>query len=76
MDSIHRRTVFPLSHQLAEEYEALDKYICSGMDNAEKNCRKLHMGAVPISPAYKVATLTVEYWTRREKYTLGLERNV
>jgi len=76
MDSIHRRMVFPLSQQLAEEYEALDKHICSRMDHAEKNCRKLHMGAVPFSPAYKVATLTVEYCTRREKYTLGLERNI
>jgi len=76
MDSIHRRTVFPLSQQLAEEYETLDTHICSSMDYAEKKCRNLHMGAVPFSLAYKAATLTVEYWTRREKYTLGLERNI
>ena len=76
MDSIHKRTVFPLSQQLAEEYETLDTLICSSMDYAEKKCRQLHMGAVPFSPAYKAATMTVEYWTRREKYTLGLDRNV
>jgi len=34
------------------------------------------MGAVPFSPAYKAATLAVEYWTRREHYTLGFSRNI
>jgi len=56
MDLVHRRTISPLSQPLAEEYKAIDKEIYLNMDFAENKCRKLHMGGVSFSPAYKAAT--------------------
>lgn len=36
MDSLHRRTVYPLSTKLADEYEVLDELIYILMEKAEK----------------------------------------
>ena len=36
MDNLHRRTVYPLPINLAEEYELLDTLICTLMDKAKK----------------------------------------
>jgi len=76
MDSIHRRTVFPLPDLVAKEYEQLDKEICDSMDYAERKCRVLHTGGVKFSPAYKAAKQMVDYWTRRWEHELGFSRNV
>ena len=46
------------------------------MDEAEKQCRKFHMGSNSWSPTYKKARWTLEYWRQRHKYELGLHTNV
>ena len=76
MDNLHRRTVYPLHTNLAEEYELLDTLICTLMDKAEKQCRKLHTGRIPWSPTYKKCCQTLEYWLNRRSHFTNVHRNV
>ena len=46
------------------------------MDEAELKCRKLHTGAIPWSPTYKKACLTLLYWLMRRTYFKGKHSNV
>ena len=46
------------------------------MKEAEDNCRKLHINAVPWSPAYKRACLLLDYWLQRRIHFRGLHTNV
>ena len=75
MDSIHRRTVFPLPDSVAKEFEQLDDEICASMDYVERKCQVFHTGGEKFSLAYKAATQTVEYWTRHRGHELGFSRN-
>ena len=46
------------------------------MDEAEKNCRKIHAGAIPWSPAYRETCLLLEYWLKRRSYSQQEHYNV
>ena len=46
------------------------------MGEAEDNCRKLHTGEVPWSPAYKKVCIILLYWYMRNKHSLGIHINV
>jgi len=76
MNLLHSHTVYPLTFELAEQYELLDEEICDCMDMAETKCRKFHMGAVKFSPTYKAAVQMVELWKRRLAYRHGGDHNV
>ena len=45
------------------------------MDAAEDNCRILHTGTIPWSPAYKYTCQTLEYWLKRRSYANVEYRN-
>ena len=76
MNNLHKRTVYPLPTNLADEYEALDELVCTLMDKAEKQCRKLHTGRIPWSPTYKKCCQTLEYWLNRRSHFRKVHRNV
>jgi len=76
MDQLHRESTYPLSPRLVEEYEVIDVLVCKLMDEAEDNCRILHTGTIPWSPAYKHACSTLEYWLKRRSYVNKDYRNV
>ena len=76
MESLHKRTVFPLPEHLCHEYEEIDRIVTALMDNAEKQCRKLHTGSIPWSPIYKNSCQLVLYWLMRKSYHLKKLRNV
>ena len=61
MDSLHQRTVYPLTDAMATEYEELYALSNKLMEEAERQCRKLKMGSVAWSPAFARATNLVEY---------------
>jgi hypothetical protein len=42
------------SEAYMEKYDALDAHITSGVIQAKRQCRRLHMGATPWSPEYKI----------------------
>ena len=50
-----------LSAEQCEEYDQLDRLRIQLMKIAEKKCRKLHMGAVPWSPAIQNARDAIKY---------------
>ena len=65
-----------LSNGLCQKFEEIDDILCSLMDEAEEQCRRLHMGAHPWSPTYKKFELRIEYWLNRKDYFLGINNNV
>ena len=76
MDALHNQAVYPLTDSMAKKYEDLDNKIEQLMEEAEKQCRKLHTGDIPWSPAYKKACLILTYWYMRKDHSLGLHTNV
>lgn len=76
MDALHQYNTLPLPQCIIDEYEALDVLISQFMQEAEKQCRKLHMNSVPWSPAYKKACLLLDYWIQRRIYFKGMHHNV
>ena len=68
MDTLHHTATHLLSPRMMEEYEAIDELVGKLMDAAEDNCRILHTGTNPWSPAYKYACQTLEYWLKRRSY--------
>ena len=60
MDVLHRNVTHPLTLRQIEEYEAIDYLVGTLMDAAEDNCRILHTGTIPWSPAYKHACQTLD----------------
>ena len=48
---------------LASRFENLDELRMRALPHADKNCRKLHMGATPWSPIYQANCARIEYWT-------------
>ena len=62
IDTLRRRTIYPLPPKLQREYEVLDKLRIQGMEWAELKCRKLHMGKYPWSPEFTAARDTVYLW--------------
>ena len=76
MDSLHNKSTILFSQPLKEEYESIDLLVCRLMDEAERQCRKIHAGAIPWSPAYKEAGLLLEYWLKRRKYAMHEHTNV
>ena len=53
MDALHKQAVYPLTDTMAKTYKTLDAKIEQLMEEAEKQCRKLHTRDIPWSPAYK-----------------------
>ena len=76
MDDLHQQSTIHFSPRLIEEYEVLDTLVCRLMDEAESQCRKIHAGAIPWSPAYKDACLRLEYWLKRRTYAKKEHTNV
>ena len=76
MDRVHKFTSFPLPQAVIDEYEELDVLLSKLMQDAEKQCRKLHINSVPWSPAYKRACMLLDYWIQRRIYKKGLHQNV
>ena len=76
MDAVHQYNFSPLPQFVIDEYEALDVLISRFMNEAEEQCRKLHMNSVPWSPAYKKACLLLDYWIQRRIHFKGLHHNV
>ena len=76
MDDLHHKSKSNFSQQSMEEYESIDELVCNLMDEAERNCRKIHAGAITWSPAYKEAGLLLEYWLKRRSYELHKHTNV
>ena len=76
MDEIHRVATFPSCPRIIEEYEEIDRIVCKLMDEAEAQCRKLHTGTIPWSPAYKYSCLLLEYWLKRRGYSKQVNTNV
>ena len=76
MDSLHRRTVYPLPQPLVAEYESVDKEVCALMDAAEKQCRRINAGALPWSPSFARARKMLEYWRGRLRHKQGKHRDV
>ena len=60
---LQNRITYPLSKEIAESYEKIDKIRIQGMKFAEKNCRKLPMGGIPWTPELTQIRLTIEVWT-------------
>ena len=75
MDVLHKATVYPLPQHIIDDYEAIDLLVCKLMDEAEKQCRKLHAGSIPWSPVYKKSCLLLEYWLMRRSYFNHEHRN-
>ena len=59
MNHLHQHASNPLSDEMMAEYEHIDEKLCSLMEKAESKCRKLHMGKVSWSPAYKKSNLLI-----------------
>ena len=76
MDSIHKRAKLAFPSHLKKEYEAIDQLVCKLMDAAERQCRRLHTGAIAWSPTYKKACLELLYWLHRRTYILKCHQNV
>ena len=76
MEYIHSNMNCPLSEVLRAEFEEIDSILCRLMDEAEEQCRRLHMGAHPWSPTYTQANLRIEYWLNRMDYYFGINTNV
>ena len=67
-DTLHHTATHLISPRMMEEYEAIDELVGKLMDAAEDNCRVIHTGTIPWSPAYKHACRTLEYWLKRRSY--------
>ena len=76
MDELHQQTTTHFSQRLIDEYELLDALVCRLMDEAEAQCRKIHAGAIPWSPTYRDACLSLEYWLKRRSYNKQENTNV
>ena len=68
MDILRKATVYSLPRHLIDNYVAIDVLVCKLMDEAEEQCRKLHTGSIPWSPAYNKRYLLLEYWLMRRSY--------
>ena len=68
MDAIHKNTTFPLSHQLVDEYKAINVSVYRLVDEAERQCRKIRTGSIPWSPAYTKTCLLLDYWYNSQTY--------
>ena len=75
-DKLHKLATKKLTNEMMNEYENLDLLLEKHMEKAELKCRKLKMGKVPWSPAYRKIQLEFDYWRMRSRYKLGLHRNV
>jgi hypothetical protein len=62
---------YPLAPPLQQEWEAIDALCREGVMLADKNCHKLHTGAVPWSPDIQCAREPVEIWGLILKKKLG-----
>ena len=76
MNDLHQQSTLHFSKQLIDEFEEIDELVCRLMDEAEKQCRKIHAGAIPWSPAYKDSCLLLEYWLKRRSYYKNEHSNV
>ena len=76
MNRVHQFKSFPLPQCVIDEYEAIDVLLSKIMQQAEKQCRKLHTNATPWSPAYKRACILLDYWLQRRIYHKGMHHNV
>ena len=76
MDDIHRDACYPFSERLMDRYEEIDVIVGRLMDEAENQCRKIHTGSIPWSPAYKRACLELEYWLKRRSHFKKKHHNV
>ena len=54
---------YPLTFDMQEDFEKLDKVRTQCMVAAEKQCRRLCMGTVPWSSACKAARDVIDFWT-------------
>ena len=64
--------VYPLPFDQQSLYEKLDKIRMHCMQTAEKRCRKLRMGKIPFSSAYKRARDEIDLWSALKKRCQGL----
>ena len=76
MDEIHKDARCPLTPRIIDRYEEIDLIVGRLMDEAEKQCRTIHTGSIPWSPAYKHACLNLEYWLKRRSHFKKKHRNV
>jgi hypothetical protein len=72
LDSLRQLKCFPLSSNGIELYEKIDELRCTGVQRAEKKCRKLCMGQVAFSPILHQARCTIKAWSLTEKKKKGL----
>ena len=63
---------YPMTIEMQEAYESLDRIRTQCMVAAERVCRKLCMGAVPYSAAYKTARDNIDFWTCVKRRQQGL----
>jgi hypothetical protein len=71
LQDIYQEQSVPLSLELQQKLETLDKQCTEGMRYAERTCRKLRMGELDFSPALNIAKERVLLWRLIIKKKLG-----
>lgn len=75
MNDMHTDVQHPLPVEQAVEYKEVSNICGRLMYEAGQQCRKIRAGKIPWSPSYQKATDMVDYWSRREGYVLGRNKN-
>ena len=60
--ALETKAAYPLSTELAVEYEKLDQLKMQGIQLTDHQCHKLPMGKVPWSPQLQVLRNQLGYW--------------
>jgi len=69
--TLQAKATYPLSLELAAEYEWIDHMKMEGLRHADHQCRKLPMGGVPWSPQLQVLRHRLGYWQLICKKVVG-----
>jgi hypothetical protein len=71
LKTLQELSTSPLSAEQAAEWEYLDSMCTTGMLNAERNCRKLRMGAISWSPQFQLIRAKLHAWNLLHKKAKG-----
>ena len=76
MNNLYQTITIPLTKAYITEFEELDSNICQLIQEAEKQCRWVHMGSVQWSPQFKKSSIILEYWLQYRSYHTCLHPNI
>lgn len=62
---------YALTPEQSKEYDTIKLQHLDATQDAEKSCRKLHLGAVPFSPAYSRIRYRIAYWKAMKTFYKG-----